>query len=265
MLDDSHRPHHVERRGPRSAIPIIIGLALLVAVWLIPDLSPREALPVQGDQQLRARLVEAPGAPDAQGVVTARVELLEGDRAGERTDALVQGGTMGPGIPGVPVEYRAGDEVMVTTFTGPAGGTQAQISDTWRVPVLAALAALFALAVVLVGGWRGLTSLLALALTLLVVVKVMVPLTLRGADPVILAVGIAAALTVVSLLLLFAVGTQSPLTILNGEIVAVEVVRALVGSIGIVAAVPLTTLIATWLVPASTHGADERREPATAV
>jgi uncharacterized membrane protein len=396
MPDDSHRPHHVERRGPRSAIPIIIGLALLVAVWLIPDLSPRESLPVQGDQQLRARLVEAPGAPDAQGVVTARVELLEGDRSGEHTDALVQGGTMGPGIPGVPVEYRAGDEVMVTTFTGPAGGTQAQISDTWRVPVLAALAALFALAVVLVGGWRGLTSLLALALTLLVVVKVMVPLTLRGADPVILAVGIAAALTVVSLLLtegprrstlaamlgtglalaltaglaaaftalarfsalggseeigflipllgerldprglllaatilgalgvlddvtmtqaatveqlaladpraprrqifqramevgrshiaaivntlvlaylgaglplllLFAVGTQSPLTILNGEIVAVEVVRALVGSIGIVAAVPLTTLIAAWLVPAPGERASEPARPAASV
>ena len=46
------------------------------------------------------------------------------------------------------------------------------------------------------------------------------------------------------LLLLFALGGQSPLVVLNGEIVAVEVIRALVGSIGIVAAVPLTTLVA---------------------
>jgi uncharacterized membrane protein len=40
-------------------------------------------------------------------------------------------------------------------------------------------------------------------------------------------------------------------SVLNSEIVAVEVIRALVGSIGIVAAVPLTTLVAAALmVPA---------------
>ena len=50
------------------------------------------------------------------------------------------------------------------------------------------------------------------------------------------------------LLLLFALGGQSPLVVLNGELVAVEVIRALVGSIGIVAAVPLTTLVAAALI-----------------
>ena len=50
------------------------------------------------------------------------------------------------------------------------------------------------------------------------------------------------------LLLLFALGNQAPLSVLNSEVVAVEVVRALVGSIGIVAAVPITTLVATFLI-----------------
>jgi uncharacterized membrane protein len=60
------------------------------------------------------------------------------------------------------------------------------------------------------------------------------------------------------LLLLFALSRESPLVVLNGEIVAVEAIRALVGSIGIVAAVPLTTLVAGWLLvpaPAADHGA----------
>jgi len=58
------------------------------------------------------------------------------------------------------------------------------------------------------------------------------------------------------LLLLFALSAQAPLTVLNGEIVAVEVIRALVGSIGIVAAVPLTTAVAAVLiVPRRDHGA----------
>jgi uncharacterized membrane protein len=61
------------------------------------------------------------------------------------------------------------------------------------------------------------------------------------------------------LLLLFAVGRQSPTTIASTELVAIEVVRALVGSMGIVAAVPFTTFVAAWLVPrpgTSTTGAE---------
>jgi uncharacterized membrane protein len=49
------------------------------------------------------------------------------------------------------------------------------------------------------------------------------------------------------LIVLFAAGRQDPLLIVSGEVVAVEVVRALVGSIGIVAAVPVTTMIAVAL------------------
>jgi uncharacterized membrane protein len=51
------------------------------------------------------------------------------------------------------------------------------------------------------------------------------------------------------LLLLFAVGGQTPATIASTELVAIEIIRALVGSIGIVAAVPFTTFVAAWLVP----------------
>jgi uncharacterized membrane protein len=60
------------------------------------------------------------------------------------------------------------------------------------------------------------------------------------------------------LLLLFALGGQSPLVVLNGEIVAVEVVRALVGSMGIVMAVPLTTVVAALLIVPRAAVADDR-------
>lgn len=43
---------------------------------------------------------------------------------------------------------------------------------------------------------------------------------------------------------------------LNGEIVAVEVIRALVGSIGIVPAVPLTTFVAALLIVPARAGSD---------
>jgi uncharacterized membrane protein len=57
---------------------------------------------------------------------------------------------------------------------------------------------------------------------------------------------------------LFALGGQSPLVVLNGEIVAVEVVRALVGSMGIVMAVPLTTVVAALLIVPRAAVADDR-------
>jgi uncharacterized membrane protein len=50
------------------------------------------------------------------------------------------------------------------------------------------------------------------------------------------------------LLLLFVVSAQSLGTVANSEVVAVEIVRTLVGSIGLVASVPLTTGLAAWLV-----------------
>jgi uncharacterized membrane protein len=50
------------------------------------------------------------------------------------------------------------------------------------------------------------------------------------------------------LIVLFAAGRQDPMLTVSGETVAVEVVRALVGSIGIVAAVPVTTAIAVALM-----------------
>jgi len=62
--------------------------------------------------------------------------------------------------------------------------------------------------------------------------------------------GTAAALP---LTILFVLAQQSFGDVANSEIVAVEIVRALVGTIGIVAAVPLTTWMATEWPSTHTH------------
>jgi uncharacterized membrane protein len=53
------------------------------------------------------------------------------------------------------------------------------------------------------------------------------------------------------LLILFSVGGLGLADVLNGEVVAEEVVRTLVGSIGLVASVPITTAMAAWIVTRS--------------
>ncbi len=361
----------------RSWPAIAIGLVLLVGLWLLPDLTPADAIPTVGQVSLHGRLIEEL-EPDANGAPRFVVEVLSGPEAGTTMEAIVQDGSQA--IPGSTDRepYAVGDEVVVTQFEGPAGGF-AVIAEPWRIPVLGILAAIFAISVAVVGGLMGIRALIALGFTLAVVIKLVVPLLLRGVDPVLLAVaggvvvtaitllltegasrvtaasligvslallltaglaalftglagftalqgseeiafliplvgdrldlgGILLAATVfgalgvlddvtvtqaaaveqlhrarptsdrrqlagramrvgrshiaatvntlvlaylgvgLPLLLLFALGSQDPLMVLNSEIVAVEVIRALVGSIGIVAAVPLTTVIAAWLL-----------------
>jgi uncharacterized membrane protein len=361
-----------------GAVPaVLVGVALLAGLWLLPDLTPDEAIPVIGQESLHARIVEDVGT-GASGQRAFVVEILGGASRGERIQASVQGS--GQVLPGSDARapYEVGDEVVVARYTGPAGGT-AFISEPWRVPSLGLLAGCFAAVVLVVGGIRGARSLIALALTLAVVVKLVVPLLLRGVDPIALAVGGGVLVTLVTLiltegfgrvtlsallgtagallvtaamagaftlfaeftalqgseeiafliplvgeridlqglllaatvfgalgvlddvtvtqaaaveqlhradpsaprggvvrramrvgrshiaatvntlvlaylgaglplLLLFALGGQDPITVLNSEVVAVEVIRALVGSVGIVAAVPLTTLVAAALM-----------------
>jgi uncharacterized membrane protein len=340
----------------------------------MPDLAPVPAASAPVELH-HGRLIERldPG-PDGTGP-DALVEIIAGPRAGEVADAYLQGPSGQQDVP----DYAPGEEVIVSLSTDDLSGSFIAVSDRWRIPTLGALLGLFAIAVTIVGGWRGVRSLIALALTLGVVVRIVVPLLLAGWDPVPLAIVAATGVTLVTLLLtegarpgtfaaaagtfaalaltgvlattfnelarftelqgqgdlvflqgigiedmdlgglllaavmlgalgvlddvtvtqaaavrelheadrgtpraelfrramnvgrshiaatvntlvlayvgaslpllvLFAAGQQDPLLIASGEIVAVEVVRAMVGSIGIVAAVPLTTAIAVMFI-----------------
>lgn len=377
-------------RGFARNLPALIGgILLLVGLFLLPDLGPvpTSESTVQLAHGRITELVETGGDPS---IPDSRVQLLDGPRAGETVAAYLEGPSGSQDVP----RYLVGEEVIVSISIDPTDpsnpdGTFIAVMDRWRVPPLALMVGLFAVAIAIVGGWRGVRSLLALALTLGAVVKVVVPLILAGWEPVPVAVAVAtgvtsltvvltegfrrsslaavagtfAALALVGLLavafaglagftelqgvedigflrsiglgdldlggillaavilgalgvlddvtitqaatveelraadpwaepallfrramnvgrshiaatvntlvlayvgaslpliLLFAAGRQDPLLIASGEAVAVEVVRALAGSIGIVAAVPLTTGIAVLLARGWHEGHDRR-------
>jgi uncharacterized membrane protein len=363
----------------RQFVVVIASLAIILLLLSLPDLSP----PPDAGAPISAahgRIVERlePGQPaDPQDPSSGfapdvTVELLDGPRKGERVGAYLAGPSGQLDLPA----YGIGDEVVVTFTAQPEGADFVQISDRWRLPFLVALSVAFALAVILIGGGRGLRALLALALTIVLVLKVVVPLVLQGVQPLPLAVIVATAVTIVAigltegfsmksisaivgtaaalgltailsaiatalaqftnaagsdlvylqtasgsqldlrgmllaafifgalgviddvtvtqaaaveelaergglggarlflsamnigrshvaatvntlflayvgaslpLLVLFALSQQPPSLVLNGEVVAVEIVRTMVGSLGIVAAVPLTTAIAVAL------------------
>jgi uncharacterized membrane protein len=176
-------------------VAIIGAVVLLAGLWALPDLAPEPATPQPVDLahgRIEALLPDGgdPALPDV------RVTILGGPRAGETLDAVIQGPAGQQEVP----TYAVGDEVVVSFSDGPEG-LFAAVSDRYRVPLFAALLVAFALGVIAIGGWRGIRSLLALALTLGVVVKIVIPLLLSGWDPVVLAVLAASGVTVATVLL----------------------------------------------------------------
>ena len=182
------------------AVPLV-SIALIVGVLLLPDLGPKPTGP-EPVAAYHARIVELlgshrpnPNDPGAGFLPDARVLMLEGPNAGKQVDAYLEG----PGGQQNATGYRAGEDVVVTETRDPTGTPFVAVSDRWRLPQLAILAAVFALAVVLVGGSRGARALLALILTAAVVIRVLVPLLLQGVPPIPVAVVIATGLTIVTI------------------------------------------------------------------
>lgn len=197
-------PEPAPSRAAAHVRAIVGGLLLLALLGLIPDAA---LAPTGGETATLAhgRIVSITEANAETGVRQARVVIIEGDRTGEEVTAeLGSSAAASPGGPttpqGVGPAYVAGDEVVLQVSRTPDGEFIA-VADLWRVPLLLAVLAAFALLVVVVAGWRGVRALVALALTVGVVLKILLPLLVAGWDPVLLAVATGSAVTVVTLLL----------------------------------------------------------------
>src|SRR5688572_12881002 len=182
----------------RHARALLAGAALLLVMFvLVPDLTPRasELPPVQ---LVRGRIVEVLPEVDPS-TPNVRIEVIDGIEGGPATGEVVEGFLQGPsGLEARP-DFSVGDDVIVNISTDPDFGFVA-VNDRYRVPTLALLLGLFAVAVTIVGGWRGVRSLIALALTLAVIVRVVVPLILAGWDPAWVAIVSASGVTVATFL-----------------------------------------------------------------
>jgi uncharacterized membrane protein len=79
--------------------------------------------------------------------------------------------------------YKEGDEVLAQRTIGPGGEEFFSPSEYLRRDWLYLLAALFALVVAVVGGWKGLRSLVALAASFFLILKFILPAILAGYSP----------------------------------------------------------------------------------
>jgi uncharacterized membrane protein len=196
-IGEPDEPVEVPFRGLRqNARALAGGLILLLAIaFLLPDLTPPPTQP-PAVELLRGEIVEfLPTGADGTGP-DVRLLVTAGPRSGETLDGFLQGPSGAEDLP----RYTIGDEVVVSVSEEP-DATIISVADLYRIPVLAVLLGIFAVAVTVVGGWRGVRSLIALALTFAVLIKVVVPLILAGRDPVLVAILAATGVTIASFLL----------------------------------------------------------------
>lgn len=180
----------------RQVMIIGAGVFLILALLaFIPDVSPSGAHGLVSERA-HARIESITPATD-QSPPLAVVVFVEGSRAGQRTEAQVEGPSGQLQLP----DYQAGDEVVVALDTDPDGNQTTAVIDRWRLPVLEYLVGAFAIVTIIVAGWRGIRALVSLALTLVLAVKLLIPLLLAGWNPVGLAISLGTLITIASLLL----------------------------------------------------------------
>lgn len=190
-------------------------------------------------------------APDQKPCLTVDVALSDGATAGSSVKLVV------PIEPSTP-RFSAGDKVVLAYNGGdPKDPSSYQIVDFQRGLPLAVLGALFAIAVVALGRWRGLAALGALVLSFVVLVLFVLPAILAGENPLLVAIVGAGVIMFVALYLTHGLSARTSVAVL-GTMVSL----ALIGLLSMVFSVAssLTGLddSTSTLIGTLGHGIDAR-------
>jgi uncharacterized membrane protein len=168
----------------RHAALTYLGVAVLLLIFtvLLPALGVwrQRSLPLARETIQEARVVEVvPGGSTTTPSGVIRHEQVLVDAGGQRLTverSFQDGG-------GDAFEVEPGDTVLVAAVEGERGLVY-QLKDRSRRSAVWTLTFVFALLVVVVGGWRGALSLVGLAASVLVIARFVVPAILSGWDPV---------------------------------------------------------------------------------
>jgi uncharacterized membrane protein len=189
--------------------------------------------------------------PDAKPCLTVDLTMTDGPATGKQLKLTV------PIEPSTP-RFAAGDAVVLAYNGGNAADPASfQLVDFQRGTPLLVLAALFAVAVLVLGRWQGLAALVALGLSFLVIALFILPAILAGENPLVVAIAGAGAIMFIALYLTHGLSARTSAAVL-GTLVSL----ALIGVLSAIfsAAASLTGLddSTSTLIGSLGHGIDAR-------
>ncbi len=169
-------------------LPLPLAVLLVVGVLTLgrQGLASSQAGPNLAAGTYQAQVIEILEAGDVdlgdmtQPYQVFRARVLEGPWA--EVVFEVDYGRRQVRAPGPPI--RPGEQILVTVSQAPGALPQAYFVDFVRTPSLTWLLAAFVAVSLLISGWKGLRSRLAMAASLTVIIGYLLPSILRGDDPV---------------------------------------------------------------------------------
>lgn len=189
------------RRAVVATLAVLVPVAIatvVMLVWLWPA-GQQSDVPPDGVSQLGGTVIAVqsqPCQPTPEGMPPADsatcgdavVRVNEGSDTGRQVKLPLP---TGPGAQ----RFEAGDDVTLIKFDDPEPeSTGYQISDHDRESQLWLFGLAFALAVIAFGRWRGVTALVGLAITFVLLLTFLIPGILQGEPPMLVAIVGAAAI-----------------------------------------------------------------------
>ncbi len=151
-----------------------------------------------------ANTTEADGVPCEQ----VRFRLNQGPHEGQVRELEFPESETTP-------DFDDGEKVVLGYDPRAEPGFRYQFSDRQRRPVLLALALVFAIAVILLGRWRGVTALMGLGASVVLLLVFVLPALVHGTDPVLVAIVGSSAIAFVALYLAHGFRTMTTVALLG--------------------------------------------------
>ena len=152
-----------------------------------------------GVETVRARVLEAgkvvPGEGVVQGAQQVKLEILSGEYRGR----IVTTENRFSGHPAYDMPVKPGDKVLVNLEKHPNGSLEVFITDYVRQDHIFWLLAIFILSLISVGGFKGLKAVFTLTVTVVIIFKCLLPLMLKGYNPIPMTIAAAFFIAVVTL------------------------------------------------------------------
>lgn len=165
---------------------LLIGMVIFMTVPSLNNVAlPDVTMSAMGSETVKARVSEIieEGEIDLGGTVqryqVARVELLEGDYQGIEME-MDYGRRQ---ILSNNLYLQKDDTILVTIGSRPDGMLTVYFADFVRINSILWLTAIFAVMILVISRWKGLRSLVSMALSLMIIIGYIIPNILAGSDP----------------------------------------------------------------------------------
>lgn len=207
----------------------ILSLSILILLLFSLQTYGEEAITSNYEKALILEVMEnqVTDNDNIESTQYVELEVLGGKYKGEVFN--IENVQSGHPVYDIPVEK--GDKVVVMVEEYGDGSLEVNITDYSRDGYIYMLTIGFALALIFIGRSKGLKTIITLIFTMLMIFRVLLPLMLRGFNPIIVTIIISAAITILTIILISGF-TKKSLAAIVGTITGVLIAGLLAFVIG---------------------------------